>query len=146
MYYMHGPNAPSLCAYILYSRSFFYLFGMANNCYTRGASWCIVAVSGTIATSEKVIYSYVYVIIWYFKGKKMKVDILIWPDIMMVNCEDSYNGYGLGACIILYPHALASVTFKTIECQNIRDEHKTYVKQDPQKNYRGLRKKMFWWY
>lgn len=23
----------------------------------------------------------------------MKVDILIWPDIMMVICEDSYGGY-----------------------------------------------------
>jgi len=64
---MHVPNAASLSAYILYSRSFFYLFGIANNYYTSGAS---STVSGTIATSEKVIYAYLYVIIWYFKGKK----------------------------------------------------------------------------
>jgi len=45
--------------------------------------------------SEKVTCAYLYVIIWYSKGKKikMKVDILIWPDIMMVICEDSYGGY-----------------------------------------------------
>lgn len=72
----------------------------------------------------------------------MKVDILIWPDIMMVICEDSNSGYGIGAYIILYPHALALVTFKTIECQNVRDEHKMYKKQNTQKNYRGLWKKI----
>lgn len=115
--------------------------------FSTFSEWRIItltaaAVSGMIATSEKVIYEYPYVIIWYFKGKKMKVDILIWPDIMMVNCEDSYSGYGISAYIILYPHALASVTFKTIECQNIRDEHKMYKKQNTQKNYRGLWKKM----
>lgn len=51
----------------------------------------------------------------------MKVDILIWPDIMMVICEDSYGGHGY-LHIKLYPHALASMTFKTIECQNNQDE------------------------
>lgn len=60
---------------------------------------------------------------------------------MMVNCEDSYSGYGIGAYIILYPHALASVTFKTIECQNIRDEHKLYKKQNTQKKLSGFMKK-----
>jgi len=93
---MHAPNPETLYAHVV--GHFFYLFGMANNYYIR--SWCIQRpyVSGTTATSEKVIYAYrgtPYVIIWYFKGKKMKVDILIWPDIMMVNCEDSYSGYDI---------------------------------------------------
>jgi len=89
---MYLPNAASLCAQTVSNFSTF-------------SEWQIITIRTVHrrpcpgrSRRQRKLYTRIYMLLYgILKEKKMKVDILIWPDIMMVNCEDSYSGYGIGA-------------------------------------------------
>lgn len=62
---MYVPNTALLCACILYSRSFFYLFGIANNYSTRG-----VCVRDDRDVRESYIRVSIHLLYGILKGKK----------------------------------------------------------------------------